>query len=125
MSHVYWLVIPPMFPVLMSVFSLNYTEAGAIITAFATATTIAQTPVGFLVDKMGARTVLIGGLALEGLAIGLFGFSTAYWQFLGIRYFIRRITRFCPPGSAKNAWGERFPSIRRPVISDLRLHRFS
>ena len=73
MSHVYWLVIPPMFPVLMSVFSLNYTEAGAIITAFATATTIAQTPVGFLVDKMGARTVLIGGLALEGMAIGLFG----------------------------------------------------
>jgi FSR family fosmidomycin resistance protein-like MFS transporter len=87
MSHVYWLVIPPMFPVLMSVFSLNYTEAGAIITAFATATTIAQTPVGFLVDKMGARTVLIGGLALEGLAIGLFGFSTAYWQLLILAVF--------------------------------------
>ena len=57
MSHVYWLVIPPMFPVLMSVFSLNYTEAGAIITAFATATTIAQTPVGFLVDKMGQTSL--------------------------------------------------------------------
>jgi len=87
MSHVYWLVIPPMFPVLMSVFSLNYTEAGAIITAFATATTIAQTPVGFLVDKMGARTALIGGLALEGLAIGLFGLSTAYWQLLILAVF--------------------------------------
>lgn len=87
MSHVYWLVIPPMFPVLMNVFSLNYTEAGAIITAFAGATTIAQTPVGFLVDKIGARTVLIGGLALEGVAIGLFGLSTAYWHMLLLAVF--------------------------------------
>lgn len=82
MSHVYWLVIPPMYPVLMSVFALNYTEAGAIMTAFATATMIAQTPVGFLVDRIGARTVLIVGLALEGVAIGAFGVATAYWQLL-------------------------------------------
>lgn len=82
MSHVYWLVIPPMFPVLMSVYSLNYTEAGAIITAFAAVTTIAQTPVGFLVDRIGARTVLICGLALEAVAIGMFGVATAYWQML-------------------------------------------
>lgn len=82
MSHVYWLVIPPMFPVLMSVYSLNYTEAGAIITAFAAVTTIAQTPVGFLVDRIGARTVLICGLALEAVAIGLFGVATEYWHML-------------------------------------------
>ena len=82
MSHVYWLVIPPMFPILMSVYSLNYTQAGAIITAFAGVTTIAQTPVGFLVDRIGARTVLIGGLALEAVAIGLFGVATEYWHML-------------------------------------------
>ena len=82
MSHVYWLVIPPMFPILMSVYSLNYTEAGAIITAFAAVTTIAQTPVGFLVDRIGARTMLICGLALEAVAIGLFGVATVYWQML-------------------------------------------
>ena len=76
-----------MFPVLMDVFSLNYTEAGAIITAFAIATTIAQTPVGFLVDNMGARAMLIGGLALEGVAIGLFGLSTAYWHMLSLAVF--------------------------------------
>jgi FSR family fosmidomycin resistance protein-like MFS transporter len=82
MSHVYWLVIPPMFPILMSVYSLNYTQAGAIITAFAAVTTVAQTPVGFLVDRIGARTVLIGGLALEAVAIGLFGVATEYWHML-------------------------------------------
>ena len=80
LSHVYWLVIPPMFPILMSVYDLNYTQVGAIMTAFAAATSIAQTPIGFLVDKIGARTVLIFGLAIEGLAIAGFGFSTSYWQ---------------------------------------------
>ena len=82
MSHVYWLVIPPMYPVLMAIFSLSYTEAGLIMTTFAAATMIAQTPVGFLVDRIGARTVLIAGLALEGAAIGAFGLVTEFWQFL-------------------------------------------
>lgn len=82
MSHVYWLVIPPMYPVLMSIYSLNYTQAGAIMTAFATATMIAQTPVGFFVDRAGARFVLVLGLALEAAAIGAFGLTTAYWQMI-------------------------------------------
>lgn len=82
MSHVYWLVIPPMYPVLMSIYSLNYTQAGAIMTAFATSTMIAQTPVGFFVDRAGARSVLVLGLALEATAIGAFGLTTAYWQML-------------------------------------------
>lgn len=87
MSHAYWLVIPPMFPILMSIFSLNYTQVGAIITAFAATTMIAQTPVGFLVDRIGARTVLVCGLALEATAIGLFGLSTEYWHLIVLAAF--------------------------------------
>ena len=82
----YWLVIPPMFPILKQVFSLNNTEAGLIITVFATATTIAQTPVGFLVDRVGARAVLISGLAIEGAAIGAFGLVDAYWHMLPLAF---------------------------------------
>ena len=82
MSHVYWLVIPPMYPVLMSVFGLNYTQAGAIMTAFAASAMIAQTPVGFLVDRIGARTVLIAGLALEAVSIAMFGLATAFWHLI-------------------------------------------
>ncbi|MEX2454951.1 MAG: MFS transporter [Rhodospirillaceae bacterium] len=82
LSHVYWLVIPPMYNILMRVFDLNYTEAGAIMTAFATAAMVAQTPVGFLVDRIGARSVLIGGIALEAAAIGAFGLVDSYWQMI-------------------------------------------
>jgi FSR family fosmidomycin resistance protein-like MFS transporter len=82
MSHVYWLVIPPMFPALMAAFDLTALKAGVIVSVFAAATMVAQTPVGFLVDRVGARWILIGGLAVEGAAIAMFGVATAYWQLL-------------------------------------------
>ena len=82
MSHVYWLVIPPMFPALMAAFDLTALKAGVIVSVFAAATMIAQTPVGFLVDRVGARWILIGGLAIEGAAIAAFGMADAYWQLL-------------------------------------------
>ena len=41
-------------------------------------TGLTQAPVGFLVDRFGARTILIAGLALFSLAIGLIGFFPSY-----------------------------------------------
>lgn len=86
MSHAYWQVIPPMYLILIHAFDLGgdlaYTRIALVTTVFATATFILQTPVGFIVDRVGARAVLIGGLALEATAIGLFGLATAYWQLL-------------------------------------------
>lgn len=86
MSHAYWLVIPPMYGILIAAFGITgelpYTKIAVVTTVFAMATFIFQTPVGFFVDRVGARSVLIGGLALEAVAIGLFGVATAYWQLL-------------------------------------------
>ena len=84
MSHAYWMVIPPMYPVLIAAFNLTgdfaYTKVAFLTSVFAAATFALQTPVGFIVDRVGARSVLIGGLAVEATAIGLFGVATAYWQ---------------------------------------------
>ena len=84
MSHAYWLVIPPMYPILIEAFGLAgpfaYTQVAFLTTVFAASTFILQTPVGFVVDRIGARAVLIGGLSLEAVAIGLFSVATEYWQ---------------------------------------------
>lgn len=86
MSHAYWLVIPPMYLILISAFGLSgefqYTKIATVTTVFAMSTFAFQTPVGFIVDRIGARSMLIGGLAIEAVAIGLFGVATAYWQLL-------------------------------------------
>jgi predicted MFS family arabinose efflux permease len=41
-----------------------------------------QTPVGFLVDRYGARPFLVGGTLLMTLSIAALGFTTSYWQVL-------------------------------------------
>ena len=86
MSHAYWLVIPPMYAILIEAFGLTgpfaYTQVAFLTTVFATSTFVFQTPVGFIVDRIGARAVLIGGLSLEAVAIGLFSVATEYWHLL-------------------------------------------
>src|SRR5437879_9508583 len=43
-------------------------------------TAIVQAPIGFLVDRYGARRFLIAGTLLMTLAIAAMGLATAYWQ---------------------------------------------
>lgn len=43
-------------------------------------------PAGELVDRVGGKQVLVGGLFLTGLSIGLVGFATSYVSFLGLAF---------------------------------------
>lgn len=79
MSHFYVLVLPPLYPVLKEEFGVSYAELGLTATAYAILTSLAQTPVGFLVDRIGGRRLLVGGLIAMGLAIAAIGFSSSFW----------------------------------------------
>ena len=77
-SHFYILLLPPMFPVLRDVYGVGFTELGLAITAFSLTTGITQAPIGFLVDRYGARGILIAGVALHGVAMALIGVFPVY-----------------------------------------------
>ena len=71
-SHFFHLMLPPLFPWLMADFSLSYTEAGFLMTVFFVVSGIGQALAGFVVDRVGARPVLlfgVGTLALSGLVL--------------------------------------------------------
>jgi MFS transporter, FSR family, fosmidomycin resistance protein len=67
-SHFSHLLLPLMFPVFMTAFSLSYSELGLLMSVFFIVSGMGQASGGFLVDRMGARPVLFGSLALFMLA---------------------------------------------------------
>lgn len=67
-SHFFHLLLPPLFPWLMKDFSLNFTEVGSLMTVFFVVSGIGQALAGFVVDKLGARRVLLGGIVMFVLA---------------------------------------------------------
>ena len=77
-SHFYMLLLPPLFPLLRDVYAVGYTELGFAISVFSIVTACTQAPVGFAVDRFGARRILVAGLLLEAVAFALIGFIPVY-----------------------------------------------
>lgn len=67
-SHFFHLILAPLFPWLKDAFNLSYAELGLLMTAFFVVSGFGQALAGFVVDRVGARTVLFTGVALLGLA---------------------------------------------------------
>lgn len=82
-SHFYILLLAPLFPVLKDAFGVSYVQLGLILTVANAATGVSQIPFGFLVDRIGAKWILIGGLAMHGFAFVLIGVTGTYWAALG------------------------------------------
>lgn len=81
-SHFFHLALPPLFPLLKTVFGVPYVALGLLMSLFYGASGVGQTASGFLVDRFGARRVLLGGMALLAGSIGLAGLAPAYWLLL-------------------------------------------
>jgi MFS family permease len=83
-SHYFQLVLPPLFPLLTTALGVGYTELGLVMTVFFATSGLAQTPAGFLVDRIGAARVLTGGVALIAGGSVLAGLAPNYWALLPI-----------------------------------------
>src|SRR5262249_12616727 len=83
-SHIYIMLLAPVFIFVRMEYDVSYTELGLALTAFNVTSTVFQTPAGFLVDHVSARLVLIVGLLLGAFAFAIAGLVHSFWVFVAM-----------------------------------------
>src|SRR5271154_3922611 len=68
-SHFHMFVLPMLFPFLKAKLGVGYIDLGFALTVFAVISGLTQAPIGYLADHIGARKILLMGLAFGGCAL--------------------------------------------------------
>jgi MFS family permease len=77
-SHFYHLILAALFPWLKPAFGLSYAELGLLLTAFFVVSGVGQALAGFVVDKVGARSVLLFGMTMLGISALVLSVAGSY-----------------------------------------------
>ena len=83
-SHFYMLVLPPLFAFVRADYGVSYTEIGLALTVFNAVSAVAQTPAGFLIDRINARLALIAGPALGAAGFAIAALVNSYWVLIAV-----------------------------------------
>jgi MFS family permease len=82
-SHYYLFLLPMLFPFLKQQLGVGYIELGLVITVSGVVSALTQTPLGYIVDHLGARKILLLGICLHGGAFILLAFHLTYSWLIG------------------------------------------
>lgn len=84
LSHFYMLCLPPLFLAWREEFGVSYAALGLAVALMSGTTAVLQTPVGFWVDRWGARPFMIGGTLLMALSVSAMAFAPGFWAVLAL-----------------------------------------
>ena len=82
LSHFYLYSLVPHYQVIAGTLGVGLGTLSLGITVYVICTGVLQTPMGYLVDRVGGRKVLVGGLFVLAASIGSISFATQLWQFI-------------------------------------------
>jgi FSR family fosmidomycin resistance protein-like MFS transporter len=81
-SHFFQLVLPALFPILKVELGVSYVALGLVSGITYASSGFSQVACGFLVDRFGARRILLCGLTLFAVSVMAAGMITDYWMLL-------------------------------------------
>jgi MFS family permease len=84
MSHYYIIALAPLMPFVRDEYQVTYTQIGLAFAIFNIVTAVFQTPAGFLVDRLGARVLLILGLAIGATTFITAGLVNSFWVLIAM-----------------------------------------
>ena len=82
LSHYLIFLLPPILPLLKTDFGVGYAALGLIMTVFNLASGLNHVPMGFLVDRFGARRLLLYGVAVSTITYVCMGAFAGYTAML-------------------------------------------
>ena len=122
-SHYYILLLAPLLPFVRADYGVSYTEIGLALAAFNIVSAALQTPAGFLVDWLGARILLIGGLLIGAAAFTVAGAGPFVLGAGGDVRARRRRQHGLSPGRLRAALAPRSRQPHRPGLLGAHLRR--
>lgn len=84
LSHFYLYSLVPHYESIAGAMGVGLATLSWGITAYVVCTGVLQTPMGYLVDRVGGRKVLVGGLFILAASIGSVSLVTEPWQFIAL-----------------------------------------
>lgn len=82
LSHFYAICLPPVFLFMQTDLGVSFAALGLLMSVRSFVSGAMQIPAGMLVDRIGARPVLIGGMVLMAGGTGLIAVAPGYWSIL-------------------------------------------
>ncbi len=79
MSHCYSMMLPPLFPILHQELGVSYTALGLLLSLKSLSFGTMQLPAGILVDRFGARGMLVCGFAIILACYSAIAMSDTFW----------------------------------------------
>ena len=80
MSHYYTMMLPPLFPLLHDDLGVSYALLGLLLSLKSLASGGTQLPAGILVDRFGARKILIFGFSMILVSYLFVSMSASFWM---------------------------------------------
>lgn len=84
LSHFYLTALAPIYILVAPALYSSLADISWGIAVYVVCTGILQTPMGYVVDKIGGRKVLVGGLFVLAGGMGAIGLATELWHFISL-----------------------------------------